>query len=145
MSGLPAFRDTAERETPPAFRRHGVLVTAGALARVNPGALGREDLLSLLRELADDLEVRGASATLFVVGGAEMGIAFDGRWSTHDIDAAFEPSREVRAAAATVAARHSLDEDRLNDGAKGFMSGNDPGASLALDTPSLRVELASAE
>lgn len=33
VSGLPAFRDRAERETPPAFRRHGVLVTAGALAR----------------------------------------------------------------------------------------------------------------
>lgn len=33
VSGLPVFRDLAERETPPAFRRHGVLVTAGALAR----------------------------------------------------------------------------------------------------------------
>jgi len=112
---------------------------------VTPGALGREDLLALLQELADELAARGASATLFVVGGAAMSIAFDARRSTHDIDAAFEPSREVRAAAAAVAARHSLDEDWLNDGTKGFMPGTDPGASLALDTPSLRVGLASAE
>lgn len=112
---------------------------------MTPGALGREDLLALLQELADELAARGASATLFVVGGAAMSIAFDARRSTHDIDAAFEPSREVRAAAAAVAARHSLDEDWLNDGTKGFMPGTDPGASLALDTPSLRVGLASAE
>lgn len=92
---------------------------------MTPGALGREDLLALLQELADELAARGASATLFVVGGAAMSIAFDARRSTHDIDAAFEPSREVRAAAAAVAARHSLDEDWLNDGAKGFMPGTD--------------------
>lgn len=112
---------------------------------MTPGALGRADLLSLLLELADELAVRGASATVFVVGGAAMSIAFDARRSTHDIDAAFEPSREVREAAAVVAGRHNLDEGWLNDGAKGFMPGNDPGASLAVDTPSLRVELASAQ
>lgn len=33
VCGLPAFRALAEQESPPAFRRHGVLVTSGALAR----------------------------------------------------------------------------------------------------------------
>jgi len=33
VSGLPGFRELAEVETPPAFRKHGVLITAGALAR----------------------------------------------------------------------------------------------------------------
>ena len=33
VSGIPAFLRLAEEETPPAFRKHGVLITAGALAR----------------------------------------------------------------------------------------------------------------
>ena len=33
VSGIPAFRRQAEEETPPAFRKHGVLITAGALER----------------------------------------------------------------------------------------------------------------
>ena len=33
----------------------------------------------------------------------------------------------------------------MNDGAKGFMPGRDPGATVLFESPSLRVELASAE
>lgn len=33
VSGLASFRSVAEQETPRAFRKHGVLITAGALAR----------------------------------------------------------------------------------------------------------------
>ena len=33
VSELPAFQALAEQETPEAFRRHGVLITLGALAR----------------------------------------------------------------------------------------------------------------
>ena len=33
VSELPAFQSLAEKETPAAFRRHGVLITLGALAR----------------------------------------------------------------------------------------------------------------
>lgn len=112
---------------------------------MTPGALSRDDLLSLLSELAAELDRRGARATLFVVGGAAMSLAFDARRSTNDVDGAFEPSPQVRKAAAEVARRHALDEDWLNDAAKGFMPGTDPGATLALDSPALRVELASAE
>lgn len=109
-----------------------------------PG-LSREKILSLLRELGDELAARGVRTRLFVVGGAAMSLSFDDRRSTRDIDAFFEPSPEVRDAAAAVGARNGLDDGWLNDGAKGFLPGTDPGATLALDQPSLSVQLASAE
>ena len=108
-------------------------------------SLGRVEILALLYELAEELAAQSASAALFVVGGAAMSLAFDARRSTADIDAAFQPSDDVRQAAATIALRHELAADWLNDGAKGFMPGADPGATLLFERPSLRVELASAE
>lgn len=97
---------------------------------VTPGALGREHLL--FRELADGPAARGTSATLFVVGRAAKSLASDARRSTHDMDAPFEPSREVRA----VAGRRWLDGDWLDDGAKGSGQGRpgcvaDAGQSVA--------------
>jgi len=107
--------------------------------------LGADAIRAMLRELSEELAAAGETATLFVVGGAAMSLAFDARRVTGDVDAAFRPSPAVRDAAARVSARRGLAEDWLNDGAKGFMPGTDPGASLEMSTPSLRVELASAE
>ena len=72
-----------------------------------------------------------------------MSLAFDDRRSTNDVDAAFEPSVQVRRAASAVAARRELAEDWLNDGAKGFMPGNDSAATVIFERPSLMVKLAS--
>ena len=108
-------------------------------------SLGRAEILQLLTELAQELADRASTATLFVVGGAAMSLAFDSRRATADVDAAFQPSPEVRSAAAVVGLRHGLPADWLNDGAKGFMPGTDPGATVLFDSHSLRVELASAE
>jgi len=107
--------------------------------------LGADAIRAMLRELSEELAAAGETATLFVVGGAAMSLAFDARRVTGDVDATFRPSAAVRDAAARVSARRGLAEDWLNDGAKGFMPGTDPGASLEMSTPSLRVELASAE
>ncbi len=107
--------------------------------------LGADAIRAMLRELSEELAAAGETATLFVVGGAAMSLAFYARRVTGDVDAAFRPSAAVRDAAARVSARRGLAEDWLNDGAKGFMPGTDPGASLEMSTPSLRVELASAE
>lgn len=58
-----------------------------------------------------------------------MAVAYDARPSTRDVDGIWHPSREVREAAARVAARHDdVDADWLNDGAKGFLPGEDLGA-----------------
>ena len=108
-------------------------------------SLNRADIVALFTDLADELAAHDERASLFVVGGAAMSLAFDDRRSTNDVDAAFEPSAAVRRAASSVAARRELSEDWLNDGAKGFMPGNDSAAKIIFERPSLRVEIASPE
>lgn len=49
-------------------------------------------------------------------------IRLEARASTRDIDAIFHPARELREMIGTVAARHGLPADWLNDGVKGFVS-----------------------
>ena len=87
--------------------------------------LDRTGLLAALRQLDLDLGRLGIRAELFVVGGAAMAIAYDARRSTTDVDAVFVPTQAVRIAAARVAEELGLEPDWLNDGAKGFMPGED--------------------
>ena len=89
--------------------------------------LDREAILNAFRALDEELGSRGVRANVFVVGGAAMAMAYDARRSTADVDAVFAPPDEVRRAAAVVAGRLGIPEDWLNDGAKGFMPGDDPG------------------
>jgi hypothetical protein len=65
--------------------------------------LGREEIRALLDDLSAELAVR-------------------------DLDAVFIPAKAVRQAAAAVAEREGLAEDRLNDGVKGFLPSRDPDA-----------------
>lgn len=97
----------------------------------------------LLGTLSARLAERGESAQLFVVGGAAMALAYDRTRSTRDLDAAFEPSPVVREAAATVAAENGLEEDWLNDAAKGFMPGADTGARTVYESENLLVQVPS--
>ncbi len=91
--------------------------------------LTRERILELFAELDDELSQDGTRGDVFIVGGAAMAVAYDARPSTRDVDGIWHPSREVREAAARVAARHDdVDADWLNDGAKGFLPGEDLGA-----------------
>lgn len=92
--------------------------------------LSRERILELFAELDDELAAVGTRGDVFIVGGAAMAIAYDARPSTQDVDGIWHPSKEVRDAAHRVAARHDdVEEDWLNDGAKDFLPGPDPGAS----------------
>lgn len=84
--------------------------------------LTRARILELFGELDAELCDVGVRGDVFIVGGAAMAVAYDARPSTQDVDGIWHPSREVREAAHRVAARHDdLDEDWLNDGAKGFL------------------------
>lgn len=86
-------------------------------------------ILELFAELDEELGATGTRGDVFIVGGAAMAVAYDARPSTQDVDGIWHPSKEVRDAARRVAARHDdVAEDWLNDGAKGFLPGEDLGA-----------------
>ncbi len=90
--------------------------------------LGREQIRMLLDDLSTELAARGARADLFLVGGAEIAIAYDSARATRDLDAVFLPTEVVRHAALAVAERRGLAKDWLNDAVKGFLPGPDPDA-----------------
>lgn len=90
--------------------------------------LTRVRILELFAELDAELAASGTRGDVFIVGGAAMAVAYDARPSTRDVDGIWHPSREVREAAVRVASRHDdVDADWLNDGAKGFLPGDDLG------------------
>lgn len=107
--------------------------------------MDREEIVDALTALANELEGRGVSAEMYVVGGAAIALAFDERRATRDIDAVFEPKTIVYDAAAAVADRLGLPGGWLNDAVKGFLAGNDPAAAPVLDLPGLRCLVASPE
>lgn len=107
--------------------------------------MDRAEIVAALTALAGELERRGVSAEMYVVGGAAIALAFDERRSTRDIDAVFEPKAKVYEAAATVADRLELPAGWLNDAVKGFLAGEDPAAAPILDLPGLRCLTASPE
>jgi hypothetical protein len=55
----------------------------------------REDIRELLIALGARLDGRGIEARLFLVGGAAMALAFSRRRVTRDLDAVFEPKKEI--------------------------------------------------
>lgn len=71
---------------------------------MSAAGLARPDITALLDDLSAELAAVGASADLFLVGGAAIAIAYDSQRSTRDLDAVFLPTDVVRKAAAAVAA-----------------------------------------
>lgn len=105
--------------------------------------MDRADIRRLLVELGRRLNERDLEAELYVVGGAAIALALDARRTTRDIDAVFEPKALVYEEAARMATELELDDGWLNDGVKGFLSGPDPEADVALEAPGIRVSTAS--
>jgi hypothetical protein len=102
------------------------------------------DIRRLLELLGEELETAGVEGELYLVGGAVMCLAFDARPATHDVDALFRPTREIREAAARVADRAGVPRGWLNDAVKGFLDQRgdfDP----FLELPNLRVFIARPE
>ena len=108
--------------------------------------LDRSRIEQLLRALDQVLASKGATADIYLVGGAAMALGFDAERSTRDVDAVFAPTTVVRDAAAVVAEEFDLPSDWLNDAVKGFVpSAPDVSQHVVFESDHLRVCSASAE
>lgn len=112
---------------------------------MNNEELDIKHLHDLFQELSENLQARGLQAQLFVVGGAAMALAYDQQRITRDVDAIFEPAPEVRDIAESIADRHGLEPDWLNDAAKGFMPTTDDRPRTVFESESLLVQVPSPE
>ena len=81
------------------------------VAKLGTRMLSRDTILTALGQLSDELGKHGVLGELNVVGGTAMVLAFNARNATKDVDAIFEPSADVRRAAAVVAENLDLSED----------------------------------
>jgi hypothetical protein len=95
-------------------------------------------IADLFRALDAELRRTGTIGEVVICGGAVMCLVFQARRATKDIDAIFEPTRQIRDAAKKVALRFGLTEEWLNDAAKAFFHA-DPPREVVLDFPNLRV------
>jgi hypothetical protein len=116
-----------------------VTVTEGPL-------LSRADIEHAFTALGERLVRRGVVADIFVVGGAAMALAYDGRRLTRDVDAMFVPHGVVHEEARSVAEELRLPRWWLNEQASVYVSAkDDPGRRQVFDHPGLRVSVASPE
>jgi predicted nucleotidyltransferase len=103
--------------------------------------LTRAEIRRLFELLDEELASAGVTGELHVVGGAVMCLALGARESTRDVDALFQPVRELREAAVRVAARADVPDDWLNDAVKGFLAAEGDFRPY-LELPHLRVFVA---
>ena len=107
--------------------------------------LGAQYLNELFSELSAELDARGQTAQLFVVGGAAMALAYDDGRLTRDVDAVFAPTSIVRELTEELARRHGFENDWINDAAKGFLPGQDENPRTVFESEALLVQVASPE
>jgi hypothetical protein len=88
--------------------------------------LSKKDILEGLRLLDANARANNHVVELSIYGGAALSLAFDMRQSTRDVDAVVNGAPDfLRSAVAEVAREKGWPEDWLNDGVKGFRSGNE--------------------
>ena len=79
------------------------------------------EIKQYLTELNDELCAIDVKGEICMYGGAVMCLAYNARPATKDVDAVFEPVKEIRGAAGRIADRHGLDKDWLNYAVKMFL------------------------
>lgn len=80
-----------------------------------------EEITQYLTELNDELRQMDIKGEVSLYGGAVMCLAFKARAATKDVDAIFEPVKEIRNASHRIADRHGLRIDWLNFAVKMFV------------------------
>jgi len=113
--------------------------------KVQTPRFSKKELESLLSLLNEQLQTNGVTGEVCIVGGAAMILAFGSRESTRDIDALVMAPASVRTAVAQVAETNGLSPNWLNDGAKGFASGQSTEMKEILKFSHLRVVAPPAE
>ena len=98
----------------------------------------------LFKALNEELEKKDVVGEVGICGGAVMCLVFNARRATKDVDAIFEPTKEIRQASEKVAKRFGLEESWLNDAVKGFFH-VDPPRETVLELSNLKVWAPSAE
>src|SRR5271156_1350160 len=88
--------------------------------------LTKEDILRGLSKIDVKAKESGILIDLSIYGGAALAIAFDIGRATRDVDAVVRGAPDfLRAVAADVAEEEGWPRDWLNDGVKGFLSGEE--------------------
>ena len=80
-----------------------------------------DEIKQYLTELNDELRLMDIKGEVSLYGGAVMVLAFKARPATKDVEAMFEPVREIRNASRRIAERHGLRLDWLNLAVKMFV------------------------
>ena len=103
-----------------------------------------QTIKKLFQALNRELKKKDVIGEIGLCGGAVMCLVFKARKATKDIDAIFEPTKEIREAGKKVADEFGLSEDWLNDAAKGFFL-TDPPKQDVLSYSHLRIWAPTAE
>lgn len=98
----------------------------------------------LFKELNKELSKKDVVGEIGICGGAVMCLVYHARPATKDIDAIFEPTKEIRKASMLVAHKFGLDEHWLSDAVKGFFH-VDPPREDVFNMSHLRVWAPSAD
>ena len=96
-----------------------------------------QEIEQYLSELSDELNALSVKGEVCLYGGAVMCLVYQARPSTKDVDAIFQPTNQMRAAAERIAQAHGLREDWLNDAVKGFVVEHPQ--RILFDFPALKV------
>ena len=80
------------------------------------GSLTKDELIELLDELSERLKRKKTRASVYIVGGAAMALAFDRSRTTHDIDGRIDKGHgALIEAVREIAHRRGLPTSWLND------------------------------
>lgn len=84
--------------------------------------LSREDIDRYFEEINHGLKNVDKHGEIIMAGGASLTAIYGAREATQDIDALFEPTKELREIIDSMAEEHNLEKDWMNDGVKGFFT-----------------------
>jgi hypothetical protein len=88
--------------------------------------LTTEKIRELFSALNDELAKKPVIGEIGLCGSTVMCLVFQTRKATKDVNAIFEPARQIREAAKAISSAFDVPEDWLNDAAKGYFLSEPP-------------------